>query len=264
MCAEVQVNLAYRWFCKLGTLEAVISGTSTFNLAKASTAFLSLSVILMCAGFHLDLRRAHTVRRITTIVMCAGNESTNLKIYTPTLSDDCDVRFGPIRSGRVGHAGAISTFSISVGSSSLVRELFTRFDTGHFCNKSFGAGFKSSMPAVHFRDKVVGLANNHGAGFERRRSVKYQGCFPPGVGLPVSGFFRPDAGLARRKGLRVVDEWYRRSRWRDYGTLPTVKPLWLKEPSELVLSTVGLFNLFVVMLPALTVEGSLFEIAGSF
>lgn len=33
-----------------------------------------------------------------------------------------------------------------VRSSSLARELFTRFDTGHFCSKSFGAGYNNSMP----------------------------------------------------------------------------------------------------------------------
>jgi hypothetical protein len=37
--------------------------------------------------------------------------------------------------------------SISVGSSSSARVLFTRFDTGHFCSKSFDAGFNNAIPA---------------------------------------------------------------------------------------------------------------------
>ena len=51
------------------------------------------------------------------------------------------------RRGTAPHTEANSTRSISVGSSSLARELFTRFDTGHFCNRSFGAGFNNSRPA---------------------------------------------------------------------------------------------------------------------
>ncbi len=43
---------------------------------------------------------------------------------------------------------ANSTFSIREASSSLARELFTRFDAGHFCSNSFGAGLSNSTPAV--------------------------------------------------------------------------------------------------------------------
>lgn len=41
---------------------------------------------------------------------------------------------------RKHYAAPNSTFSISVASSSPARELFTRFDTGHFCNTSSPAG----------------------------------------------------------------------------------------------------------------------------
>jgi hypothetical protein len=116
---------------------------------------------------------------------------------------------------------AISIFSIRVGSSSLARELFTRFDTGHFCSRSFGAGFNNSMPAVplshgskSFSVSNAGIRSCSSAtkslgaqitivqdfsgmpvsGFfhsshkpttvsagEPSRAVKYKGCLPPGV-----------------------------------------------------------------------------------
>jgi hypothetical protein len=37
---------------------------------------------------------------------------------------------------------------MSVASSSGARELFTRFDTGHRCNKSSAAGLSNSGPAL--------------------------------------------------------------------------------------------------------------------
>ena len=45
-------------------------------------------------------------------------------------------------------AGHSEMGSSSVGSSSGARELLTRFDTGHRCNKSSGAGLSSSRPAA--------------------------------------------------------------------------------------------------------------------
>jgi hypothetical protein len=50
-------------------------------------------------------------------------------------------------SALVCYAAANSTFSMSVESLSSARELFTRFDTGHFCRRSFGAGLNNSTPA---------------------------------------------------------------------------------------------------------------------
>jgi hypothetical protein len=44
--------------------------------------------------------------------------------------------------------GMVGSGSINVASSSLARELFTLFDTGHFCNTSFAAGLSTSMPAL--------------------------------------------------------------------------------------------------------------------
>ena len=110
---------------------------------------------------------------------------------------------------------------INVASSALARELLTRFETGHRCRKSFGAGFRYSMPASPFSQgsncfsaKRTGIRSWTSAtkplgsviimvqDFSRSpvsrffhsshspaivsagdpsRAVKYQGCFPPGM-----------------------------------------------------------------------------------
>jgi len=62
-----------------------------------------------------------------------------------------DVRHEVRNAQHNGHqldCDAIVISSIRVGSSSLARELLTRFDTGHFCSKSFGAGFNNSRLAL--------------------------------------------------------------------------------------------------------------------
>jgi hypothetical protein len=67
--------------------------------------------------------------------------------------------------------GSVGARSINVGSSSLVRELLTRFDTGHLCSTSFAAGLSNSTPAParepqlelirfkYHRHSIVDLAN---------------------------------------------------------------------------------------------------------
>ena len=52
------------------------------------------------------------------------------------------------RRDQAAYAASNSTFSINVESSASARELFTRFDTGHFCRKSFGGGFKYSQTGL--------------------------------------------------------------------------------------------------------------------
>src|SRR5271170_6379788 len=64
--------------------------------------------------------------------------------------------FASNRSSSVPTLSGISarhkgTRSISVGSSSGARELFTRFDTGHRCSRSFGAGLSNSRPVLPFK-----------------------------------------------------------------------------------------------------------------
>ena len=51
------------------------------------------------------------------------------------------------RRDQAAYAASNSTFSIKVASSASARELFTRFDTGHVCGKSFGGGLRYSRPA---------------------------------------------------------------------------------------------------------------------
>ena len=136
---------------------------------------------------------------------------------------------------------ANSARSINVASSALARELLTRFETGHRCRKSFGAGFRYSMPASPFSRgsncfsvKRTGIRSWTSAtkplgsviimvqDFSRSpvsrffhsshspaivsagdpsRAVKYQGCFPLSACPAIHNIRKPEWTAGPLKGV---------------------------------------------------------------
>jgi hypothetical protein len=79
---------------------------------------------------------------------CAAADR-QLRVIRDRCSQTClpvYVRFAPKAEQDVG--GQAQACSIKVASSAGAFELFTRRDTAHFRNRSSGAGFKYSMPAL--------------------------------------------------------------------------------------------------------------------
>lgn len=115
----------------------VLSGAQKQKARHEAGRFVGVTVL----GAYRPVPRYALVTR-STDTRCLSTNPSDPKGHLALMPEPLFVA-----TRRLSQAVANSIFSISVGSSSSARELLTRFDTGHFCNRSLAAGFNNSMPA---------------------------------------------------------------------------------------------------------------------